>query len=180
MKIEKRELTGTKSFGSLRQGDVFEYNGVVYLKTNSHWDYNAVNMRTGDQCQFFDSRMVTPLPNAELLTTGEREIPRWKNVKVGDIVTPCDGSSMNGHLHELLFIGTGVGFRPVKVIDIQGRMAAVVPADWDVNFHYDNKNWTDEYNSKQPVWHGTYSNATKVGEGFWIDLEISNLKEVNN
>lgn len=53
------------------------------------------------------------------------------NVKVGDIVTPRDGSGMPNGLHTILFngIGSSPPFNPVKVLHIEGSALFVVPID---------------------------------------------------
>lgn len=56
-----------------------------------------------------------------------------KEIKVGDIITPRDGSGMPNGLHHVLWNGCGkdVPFKPVRVLQVEGNMLAVTPLHWD-------------------------------------------------
>jgi hypothetical protein len=67
MKIEKIEkISKTKSFDSIKEGEVFGFKGHYYIKIETCCDRNAVNLSTG--ClQYFGSYFeVEPCPNAIL------------------------------------------------------------------------------------------------------------------
>lgn len=102
-----------------------------------------------------------------------------REIRVGDVVTPQDGSAMCHALHRILFRGTGMGFKPVRVVAIEGDMLGVVPVHWD-NWEVRNK---EMYRGDLPasdasvwIWKGTYANNQVVVEaGFWINAHISHL-----
>jgi len=107
-----------------------------------------------------------------------------REIRVGDVVTPQDGSAMCNALHRILFNGVGSSppFKPVRVVAIEGEMLGVVPVHWD-----NQQTYIDEmYHGEHPVgdsacwiWRGTYNNPKSVtGAGFWIHAHVSNLKEV--
>lgn len=108
-------------------------------------------------------------------------------LKVGDIVTPIDGSSMNGALHSLTWRGAiESGFKDVKIVSIQGEMLGVEPVDWnnrkfdsDMSLGYgsiweesiDELLETVKFNNK------TIRQVTQFG--FWIHYSMVKLKKVN-
>jgi len=54
-------------------------------------------------------------------------------VKVGDVITPNDGSGMPTGLHHVLWNGVDSAppFKPVRVVRIEGDALAVVPLHWE-------------------------------------------------
>jgi len=105
-----------------------------------------------------------------------------RELRVGDIVTPTDGSSMCSALHRILFKGTGAGFKPVRVLAIEGNMLAVVPAYWEDdgakhNDLYGLSNHVSE--SSSYIWKGeSYSLVSLIcRDGFWIHAHVSHFRE---
>jgi len=105
-----------------------------------------------------------------------------REIRVGDVITPQDGSGMCDALHMILFLGVGKGFKPVKVVAIEGNMLGVEPVHWGNEdtmhkemYHGDNPVGA----STSWIWKGTYTNNEALSRnGFWIDAHISNLKEM--
>ena len=69
MKIERRQ---TEKFKSVRHGQVFEYEGNVYIRTKILDDEgriaaNAVNLETGDYKRYVDSIEVSLYDNAKVV-----------------------------------------------------------------------------------------------------------------
>jgi len=56
-----------------------------------------------------------------------------RQIEVGDIITPGDGSGMPNGLHHILWNGVSkaVPFKPVRVLQVEGNMLAVQPLHWD-------------------------------------------------
>ena len=114
-----------------------------------------------------------------------------RELKVGDILTPTDGSGMPNKLHELLWNGHSCsGFKPVKVVAISGYMIAVIPASWqdrDIRRSdiFDNK--IKAWDSLQSIWAKVdYKTSFKHDEmyfdlvnehGYWINFYIAYPKE---
>jgi len=95
---------------------------------------------------------------------------KTRELRIGDIVTPIDGSSMPHGLHRKLEIRGGneygenhvTGFFPVRVLSIEGEMLAVEPVYFPESWKND-----DAYkNSIAPIW-GPGS-CNQLGDGFWI------------
>lgn len=42
------EKNGTKKLSCLKRGEVFEFNGDIFLKIREHHDINAVELATGN------------------------------------------------------------------------------------------------------------------------------------
>ena len=89
-----------------------------------------------------------------------------REIRVGDVLTPVDGSSMPWGLHRKLDIrgseGHVTGFRPVRVLSVEGEMLAVEPVDSPESWKND-----DAYkNSIAPIWGPGSGN--QLGNGFWI------------
>ena len=99
----------------------------------------------------------------------------------GNVVTPKDGSSMCSTLHSILFRGPGMGFKPVRIIDIQGKMLAVEPAHWDDKDVRNKELWGDKFpyahSASTWIWGSReHSNYKVLSEyGFWIDAYVSGI-----
>lgn len=100
-----------------------------------------------------------------------------RQLSVGDIVTPRDGSGFPNGLHSILFQGTGENFKPVRVLSIQGNMLGVVPVHWDDKEIRHTELFGKEgraYQASNWIW----VNGKSVTEyGFWIDVTVSHLTE---
>ena len=71
MKINQSSPS-TVLFSSLKVGDIFGYNGNIYMKTpkiTTMFTYNTYNFSENDYTYFSGSDEVTPYPNATLNLT---------------------------------------------------------------------------------------------------------------
>lgn len=65
MRIESPNHTLTKQFGGLKQGEVFEYVGLIYIKmtelpvATTNLNVNAVCLATGTEAYFVEQAKVT-------------------------------------------------------------------------------------------------------------------------
>ena len=103
-----------------------------------------------------------------------------RTIKIGDIVTPNDGSSMCMDLHRILRAGTGRPFKPVRVVAIEGDMLGVIPVHWDDKDlrHKEIFGEGGVYESKCHIWKGHESDTFKLitEYGFWIHAHVSNIQ----
>ena len=66
MKINNKNKDFSTKFQLLEAGDVFSYDGEIYMKT-SHSSLSAVNLYDGQLVKMELSEMVNYLENAELV-----------------------------------------------------------------------------------------------------------------
>jgi len=106
-----------------------------------------------------------------------------RELRIGDIVTPCDGSAMPNALHKLLWNGHGrtdlpllmnEAFKPVRVLAISGEFLGVTPASWTNRDTMMAERFREDiYPAISCLWVG----GKQYGEGFWINAKISHLLE---
>lgn len=100
-----------------------------------------------------------------------------RELKLGDIVTPTDGSAMPNALQKLTWNGScGSGFKPVRVLAISGEMLGVVPASWDDKDTRIAEMFREDVN---PAIASLWVGNERYGEGFWINAHTSHLKELS-
>jgi len=107
-----------------------------------------------------------------------------REIQIGDIVYPWDGSSMCSALHrELAITNTGSkdryswvhGFKAVKVLAIEGNLLGVQPLDWERDY---NRPEDDKlYASKSELYGG--EPCQNFGQGFWIYAGHVSVKQQN-
>ena len=95
-----------------------------------------------------------------------------REIKLGDVLVPHDGSGMPNALHKLTFNGTGKGFKPVEVLAVSGEMLGVTPASWNNKETMLRERFEDDV---YPAITSLWANGTRYGEGFWINAKVSHL-----
>ncbi len=106
-----------------------------------------------------------------------------RELKVGDIIQPTDGSSMPNALHKILWNGHGVpscdlplgaekAFKPVRVLSIEGSLIAVVPVHWD-DREIRHKEMFDKeiYPALSYIYEGKGKYVSDYG--FWINVYVT-------
>lgn len=71
MKIKKKTTANTVPFKTLKRGNVFSFNGLVFMCTDDLYSagrtkLNIVCLDTGQAGLLFDDSLVIPHPEAEL------------------------------------------------------------------------------------------------------------------
>ncbi len=96
-----------------------------------------------------------------------------REIQIGDIVYPHDGSSMCSALHHKLIItDTGSkdkywwvhGFEAVRVLAIEGNLLGVQPLDWKLDYNCPED---DKLHASKSELYGE-KDCQHFGEGFWI------------
>ena len=96
-----------------------------------------------------------------------------REIQIGDIVYPCDGSSMCSSLHHRLIITDTRskdrywwvhGFEAVRVLAIEGNLLGVQPIDWKLDYNCPEDDRLRA--SKSQLYGG--ETCQNFGEGFWI------------
>ncbi len=110
-----------------------------------------------------------------------------REIKVGDVVKPYDGSGMPNALHHLLWNGSepcnkgrtlplpsNEAFKPVRVLSIEGDMLAVIPLHWDNLDIRHQEMFNDKvYPALTHIWKGDYHNYKSVYDhAFWIHAPV--------
>lgn len=103
-----------------------------------------------------------------------------REIKVGDVLTPLDGSGMPTGLQGILFTKTRSPFRPIRVLDIQGKLLAVEPAHW--NGKDIDRKWEDLHKNNEAALHASMwiwednDDIDVISQcGFWIDAQRCHL-----